>query len=122
MIFLVPRSECLHVLLAEMQLHVLLLRSLDMKYFSFTNVSMPVQGFTQISSLPTVCVKTMLSSRPTHPSTLHVKMPNLPKINVCNFRYKITVRILMKLFLLSHSAKNHSLMILDALANNIFLM
>ena len=118
MIFLVPRSECLHVLLAEMQLHVLLLRSLDMKYFSFANVSMPVQGFTQISSLPTVCVKAMLSSRPTHP----VPFTSKCQINVCNFRYKITVRILMKLFLLSHSAKNHSLMILDALANNIFLM
>ena len=35
----------------------------------------------------------------THPpSTLHIKMPNLPKINVYNFRYKISVGILMKLF------------------------
>ena len=34
------------------------------------------------------------------PSTLHVKMPNLPKIDVYNFRYKISVGILMKLFFL----------------------
>ena len=39
----------------------------------------------------------------THPpSTLHVKMPNLPKIDVYNFRYKISIGILMKLFFLSH--------------------
>ena len=39
----------------------------------------------------------------THPpSTLHVKIPNLPKIDVYNFRYKISVGVLMKLFFLSH--------------------
>ena len=39
----------------------------------------------------------------THPpSTLHVKMPNLLKIYVYNFRYKTGVRILMKLFFLPH--------------------
>ena len=36
------------------------------------------------------------------PSTLHVKMPNLPKIHVYNFRYKISVGMLMKLFFHSH--------------------
>ena len=35
-------------------------------------------------------------------STLHVKMTNLPKIDVYNFRYKISAGILMKLFFLSH--------------------
>ena len=43
----------------------------------------------------------------THPpSGLNVKMPNLPKIDVYNFRYKISVRILMKLFFLSHKCIN----------------
>ena len=35
----------------------------------------------------------------THPpSTLQVKMPNLAKIDVYNFRYKTSVGILIKLF------------------------
>ena len=39
----------------------------------------------------------------THPATtLHVKMTNLPKIDVYNFSYKISEGILMKLFFLSH--------------------
>ena len=43
----------------------------------------------------------------THPpSTLNVKMPNLPKIDVYNFRYKISVGILMKLSFLSHKCVN----------------
>ena len=43
----------------------------------------------------------------THPpSTLHVKIPNLPKINVYNFRNKISVEILMKFFFLSHKCIN----------------
>ena len=82
---------------------VLVLRSLDMKYFRFANVSIPMEGVTHISNLPTVCLNMMLSSRPTQPVyTLYVKMPNLPKIDVYNFRYKINVGILMKLFFLSH--------------------
>ena len=40
------------------------------------------------------------------PSTLHVKMLSLPKINVYNFRYKISVGILMKLLFLSHKCIN----------------
>ena len=43
----------------------------------------------------------------THPpSTLNIKMLNLPKINVYNFRYKIRVGILIKLFFLSHKCIN----------------
>ena len=43
----------------------------------------------------------------THPpSTLHVKMPNLSKIDVYNFRYRISVGILMKLSFLSHKCIN----------------
>ena len=43
----------------------------------------------------------------THPSsTLHIKMPILPKIDVYNFRCKISVGILMKLFFLSHKCIN----------------
>ena len=43
----------------------------------------------------------------THPpSTLQVKMPNLPKIDVYNFRYKISVGILIKLFFLSQKCIN----------------
>ena len=41
-IFLVPCSECLLALLAAVEFYVLELRSLDMKYFCFTNVSTPV--------------------------------------------------------------------------------
>ena len=75
---------------------------LDMKYFSFANIIIPVSGVTHILNLPTVCVKMMLSSRPTNPPiTLHVKIQN-PKIDFCNFRYKISVGILMKLFFLSY--------------------
>ena len=45
----------------------------------------------------------------THPpSTLHIKIPNLLKIDVYNFRYKISVGILMKLFFLSHNCINKS--------------
>ena len=40
------------------------------------------------------------------PSTLHVKMPNPPKIDVYNFRYKTNVGILMKTFFLSHKCIN----------------
>ena len=55
------------LLLAAVQIYdVLVLRPLDMKYFSIANVSIPVQGVTHISNLPTVCVKMMLSSRPIH--------------------------------------------------------
>ena len=40
----------------------------------------------------------------THPhSTLNVKMPNLPKIDIYNFKYKISIGILMKL---SHKCIN----------------
>ena len=43
----------------------------------------------------------------THPpSTLHVKIPNLPKIDVYNVRYKISIGILMKLFFPSHKYIN----------------
>ena len=43
----------------------------------------------------------------THPpSTLNVKMPNLPKIDVYNFRYKSNEGIFMKLFFLSHKCIN----------------
>ena len=38
------------------------------------------------------------------PSTVHIKIPNLPKIY--NFSYKISVGILMKLFFLSHKYLN----------------
>ena len=105
MVFLVPCYECLMLLAAE-QLDVLVLRSLDMKFFSFFNVSIPVKGITPILNLPTVCMKMMLQIQwkcQTHqPSTLHVKMRNLLEINVYNFRYKISVGILMKLFFLSY--------------------
>ena len=40
------------------------------------------------------------------PSTVHFKMPNLWKIDFYDFRYKISVGILMKLFLLSHKCIN----------------
>ena len=47
--------------------NVLVLRSLDMKYFSFANVSIPMKGVTHISNLLMVCVKMTLSFRPTNP-------------------------------------------------------
>ena len=93
------------VLLASVQLYVLAIRPLDTKYFSCAIVITRVLGVTHISNLPTVCVKMILSSRPTH-CNLHVKMTNLPKIDVYNFRYKIRVGILMKLFFLSHKCIN----------------
>ena len=43
----------------------------------------------------------------THPpSTLNAKMLDLPNIDVYNFRYKVSVGILMKLFFLSHKCIN----------------
>ena len=45
-----------------------------MKYFSFANVSIPVQWVTHILNLLTVCVKMTLSSIPTLP--VPFKMPN----------------------------------------------
>ena len=43
----------------------------------------------------------------THPpTTLHVKMTNLPKIDVSNFSYEISEGILLKLFFLLHRWKN----------------
>ena len=91
---------CLLVLLVAVQLsNVLVLRSLDIKYFSFVNVSIPASGVTHILNLPTVCVNdAKLQTNP--PSILHFKIPNLPKIDVYNFRYEIGVEILMKLFFL----------------------
>ena len=70
-------SEYLLVLLVAVQLYVLVLRSLDMKGFTFLNVSIPVLGVTYISNLPKVCVKIMLSSRPTHP------VPFTSKCQIC---------------------------------------
>ena len=46
------------------------------------------------------------------PSTLHVKMPNLPKINVRNFTYKVRVGILTKLSFLSLKCINNYMHIL----------
>ena len=40
------------------------------------------------------------------PSTLHVKMLNLPKIDVYNFRYIISIGFLMKIFFISHKYIN----------------
>ena len=40
------------------------------------------------------------------PSTLNVEIPNMPKINVYNFKYKISVGNVMKLFFLSHKCIN----------------
>ena len=43
----------------------------------------------------------------THPpSTLYFKMPSLPKIDVYNFRYKISVRISIKLFFILRKCIN----------------
>ena len=105
-IFLVPRSKCLLVLLAAVQLNnVSVLSSLDMKYFSFAYVSTWVRGHSLIESSHSLDEND--AKFQTHPpSTLHVKMPNLPKIDVYNFRYKISVGILMKLFFLSHKCIN----------------
>ena len=73
------------LLLAPVQLYnVLVLKSLQMKYFSFANVSIPVQGVTQISNLPAVFM------RPTHPVRLTPKCQKLMfitfdiKLNNCN--------------------------------------
>ena len=80
--FLVPRFECLLVLLAAVQLHnVLELRSLDMRYFSFASV----KGHWYIESSHSL--RESDAKFQTHlPSTPHAKMPNLLKINVYNFR------------------------------------
>ena len=43
----------------------------------------------------------------THPpNTLNVKMSNLPKLDVYNFKHKISVGNVMKLFFLSHKCIN----------------
>ena len=64
--------------LAAVQLYnVLVLRSLDVKYFSFANVSIPVPGVNHISNLLTVCMKMLPSSRTTQP------LPFTSKCQIC---------------------------------------
>ena len=73
-ILLVPCSGCLTVLLAAVQRYnVSVFRSLDMSYFSFASVSIPVWWVTHISNLPTVNIKMILSSPPFHPVFLQVQ-------------------------------------------------
>ena len=53
-----------------------------------------VRGHSHIESSQSFCQND--AKFQTHPAcTLHVKMPNLPKIDVYNFRYKIKVGILI---------------------------
>ena len=64
-------------------------------------MSFKLRGHAHIESPHSLCQND--SKLQTHPlSTLNVKMPNLPKIDVYNFRYKISVGILMKFFFLLH--------------------
>ena len=59
------------------------------------------KGHSHIESSHSLCENdAMFQIHP--PSTLHVKMPNLRKIDVYNFRYKIGIGILMKFSFLSH--------------------
>ena len=75
------------MLLAPVQLYdVLVLKSLHMKYFSFANVSIPVQVITQISNLPAVFM------RPTHPVRL------TPKCQIYQKPMFITLDIKLKNF------------------------
>ena len=58
-----------------------------------------VRGHSYIESSHSLCQND--AKFQTHPtSTLHIKMANLHKIDVYNFRYKISVGNLMKLFFL----------------------
>ena len=66
-------------------------------------IHLRLKGHSHIN-LPTICVKMTLSCRPTHPVPLTFK---LPKIDVYNFRYKISEGILIKLFFLSHNPQMH---------------
>ena len=94
------------VISSSATLQCLILKFLDMKYCSFVNVSIPVYRITHILNLPIVCMKMMLSSRPTHPVPFTSKCQICQKIDVYNFRYKISVGILMKLFFLTHKCIN----------------
>ena len=74
------------MLLAAVQLYVLVLRSLDMKYVSFPNV----RGHSH--NRTTHSLRENDAKFQTHtPSAFHVKIPNLPKNDVYNFRYKASV-------------------------------
>ena len=100
-ILLVLSSECLLVLLSPKQLYkVLALRSLDIKYFSFANVSITCErDQSHIEFSHSLCKKDAKFQTHT-PSTLQFKMPNLRKMDVYNFTYKMSVGILMKPFFL----------------------
>ena len=104
-LLLVPCSECLLVLLVALQLHnVLVLRSLEI-FHLFQCQYTYVRGHSHIKYSHSLHQND--AQFQTHlPSPLPVKMPNLPKINVYNFRYKTSVVILMKLFFLSQKCIN----------------
>ena len=75
-------SLCYHSSSATL---VLVLRSLDMKYFNFANLS--VRGNSHIKSSHSFHEND--AKFQTHPpSSLHIKMQNLPKIDDYNFKYK----------------------------------
>ena len=86
-IFFVSRSECLLVLLAAVQLYVLVIKheifQLCQCYYTY------LRGHSHMESSPSLHENDAKFQLQTHPpGTLHIKMPNLPKINVFNFRYK----------------------------------
>ena len=64
-----------------------------------------IRGYSHIESFHSLRQNdATLQTRP--PSTLNVKMRNMPKIDVYNLTYKISTGILMKLFFLSHKCIN----------------
>ena len=97
-IFLVSRSECLFVSL----------RSLDVKYFKCQYTCVRGQSHIKSShSLNENGVK-FQTHPPTDPVPFASKCQICKKIDVYNFRYEISVGILMKLFFLSHKRINKS--------------
>ena len=127
-------SSKIHLLIKVLYRHIWF--NLCRRYFLFHALNVPLcyqqqcnfilstqffrHGIFQLFQCQYTCVRGHLHIESSHslrendakfqshpPSTLHFKMLNRPKINVYNFRYKVSVRILMKLFfLLSHKCIN----------------
>ena len=81
-----------------------------------------IRAIKSLSNRPTACIKVKLQTHT--PSVLHVNMPNLLKINVYNFKYKIRVGKIMKVFFFFHTSvsiiKCISQSISKGLSTNIF--
>ena len=122
---------CLLALLVAVQLsNVSVLRFLDIKYFSFVNVSMPVSEVSHNLNLPTVCVRNWCRNF----SEAFLSLTQVQKlVHKQMYCYSTMCLYYIHAFSCTHfgklqiilktsgcSVKNQFFMVFDAIANNIF--